>query len=182
MKTSKLTATALFAAALISASGALAQTASSPAAPASNEINYVSQLPTPSELSKAQPPAGARVLKISQTAAEVSVTYVYGNGQTQVVSYRLLASASDAPAAAPSAPSTTVLQAPTVAQPSSPAPTYYYDAPPAVVYQSAPPVYYYDGPRYYSYYPWYPPVSLSLGFGFHGGYGFRGGFRGGFRH
>jgi hypothetical protein len=190
MSTFKFTTTAVFAAALISASGALAQTASVPAAPASNEINYVSQLPSPSELSSAQPPAGARISKISQTASGISVTYVFGNGQIQVVSYRLLASAS-APDAAPAAPPaatapaaapTAVIQSPAVAQPSSPAPAYYYDAPaPAVVYQVAPPVYY-DGPGYYSYYPWYPPISLGLNFGFRGGYGFRGGFRGGFRH
>jgi len=187
MSTFKFTTSAVFAAALISASGALAQSASAPAAAASNEINYVSQLPSPSELSNTQPPAGARISKISQTASGISVTYLFANGQTQVVSYRLLASASapdggiapavPAAAAAPSAPPTAVIQSPAVAQPSSPAPVYYYDAPaPAVVYQVAPPVYY-DGPRYYSYYPWYPPISLGLSFGFHGGGGFRGGFR-----
>ena len=50
---------------------------------------------------------------------------------------------------------------------------------PTVIYADSPRVVYYDGPGYY--YPnyWYPPVSIGLGFGSHGGYGFRGGF--GFR-
>jgi hypothetical protein len=188
MSTNKFHTAAIFAAALIAGTGALAQTTSSAPAPASNEINYVSQLPSASQLSKAQPPAGARIAKITQTSGAITVTYVYGNGQAQVVSYRLLAEAAGTPAPAPASPvqtlqSTTAGQPTTVVQPTTPAPVYYYDAPPAVVYQSVPAVYY-DSPAYYPY-PWYPAVSVGLGFGYRGygfgGYGFRGGFHGGFR-
>jgi hypothetical protein len=184
MSPNKFITAACFAVALFGASGALAQAASSSPALVANEINYVSQLPTPSELSKAQPPAGATLAKIKLTPAEVSATYVYSNGQTQVVVYRLLAAASGPTASAQApTPPTAVLQSPAVVQPSTPPPVYYYDAPPTVVYQVAPAPVYYDQPVYYSsYYPWYPAVSLGLNFGFHGGYGFRGGFRGGFRH
>jgi len=195
MSTKKFIVAATLAAALIAGTGALAQTAGSAPAPASNEIvNYVGQLPTPSELSRTPAPAGARIAKISQSSGEIAVTYVYDNGQARVVTYRLLSAASGAaPAGTTSAASQTTLssnQAPAsppaagaVAQPSSPPPpVYYYDAPapaPAVVYQTTPAVYY-DYPYYY--YPWYAPVGVNIGFGFHGGYygGFRGGFRGGF--
>jgi hypothetical protein len=188
MRTHKFIIAATLAAVLIAGSGALAQSTSSAPAPASNEIvNYVGQLPTPSELSRTPAPAGARIAKISQSSGEIAVTYVYENGQTRVMTYRLLSTANgQAPAGMPSATTmtspasdpapATPPAAATIVQPSSPPPpVYYYDAPPAVVYQSAPAVYY--GAPYY--YPWYPPVSLSLGFGFRGGY--YGGFRGGFR-
>ncbi|HWA11388.1 MAG TPA: hypothetical protein VG838_18255 [Opitutaceae bacterium] len=150
--------------------------AASAAAPAPNEINYVSQLPTPSELSRTQPPAGARIAKIRQTSAEIAATYVYANGQSQVVTYRLLGTENDAAAPAPAgvaAPAPGSDQRPVVVQSAPPPPpVYYYDAPPTVVY--------YDRP--YSYYPWYPPISLGLNFGFRSG-GFHGvGFRGGFFH
>jgi hypothetical protein len=181
MSTNKFTVAALIAAAFFTASGALAQTTSASPVSAASEINYVSQLPTPSELSRAQPPAGARVSRISQTSAEVSVTYLFSNGQTQVVSYRLLAAAADAPSTTLTSPPTTVAQPPAVLQPTTPPPVYYYDAPPAVVYQVAPAPYY-DRQVYYPYYPWYPALSLGFNFGFRGGHGYGGGFRGGFRH
>ncbi len=192
MSTKKFIVAATRAAALIAGTGALAQTAGSAPVPASNEIvNYVGQLPTPSELSRTPAPAGARIAKISQSSGEIAVTYVYENGQARVVTYRLLSAAgSAAPAGTTPAASETTLSsnqtpasapaAGTVAQPSSPPPpVYYYDAPaPAVVYQTIPALYY-DYPYYY---PWYAPVGVRIGFGFHGGYygGFRGGFRGGF--
>jgi len=169
MNTNKFLTTAALAAFLIAGTGALAQSANPAPAPASNEtVNYVSQLPTPSELSRTPAPAGARISKISQSSGEIAVTYVLENGQTSVVTYRLLsATNAGTPAAAPT--SQAPVSAPPAAQPSSPAPTYYYDAPPAAVYQTTAPVYY-DAPYYYYPYPWYPPVGVSLGFGFRGGF------------
>ena len=167
----------------LSGAGAFAQSQSAPAAnanqPILNEVNYVDQLPNPSELSKNEAPAGARLSKITQTSGTVTVTYTYADGHTYVVAYELLADAGNARVAQAPAPSTTL--SPTVVQPSSPPPPVYYSEPaPTVVYQEAPPVYY-DSPSYYSY-PWFPPIALSLGFAFHGGHGFagyHGGYRGG---
>jgi hypothetical protein len=73
----------------------------------------------------------------------------------------------------------------TYAQPATP---YYYTAP----YYADP--YYYGYPYYSGFYPWYPGLSLSFGFGgrfhgrgfrgggFHGGGFHGGGFHGGGRH
>ena len=82
------------------------------------------------------------------------------------------------PPSEPAAPSAPAVVAPTPTYvPVAPAPTYYY-----------PPTYYnqpYDDPNYYATYPWYPPVSLSFGWGWGGGHwggwgggGWRGGWHG----
>ena len=38
----------------------------------------------------------------------------------------------------------------------------------------------YPAPYYGGYYPWFPGVSLSLGYVWRGGHGYRGGYRGGY--
>jgi hypothetical protein len=166
-------------AAAVSAGGLLAQTAtmnssmpapSSPApvvtsaAPAPNQVVYAPRLPSPAELSSAAAAQGLTVVRIEQSGSQIVAVYQYSNGQTNTVAYQLLpANGAYAPATAQSGP-----------------------APTTVVYADAPRVVYADGPGYYpGYYPyyWYPPVSIGIGLGFHGGYGFRGGFgfRGHFR-
>ena len=137
--------------------------------PAPNEVVYVPQLPSAAELSKAAAAQNVTIAQIDQTNSQVTVTYKYSNGAVNTVSYQPLANAENGTA---------------VPMPSSPAPAA--TAGTTVVYTTttAPaPAYYYDYPYYgYGYYPWgwYPPVSIGLGFGFHGG-GFRGGFHGRFR-
>ncbi|HXA14606.1 MAG TPA: hypothetical protein VNW23_05720 [Opitutaceae bacterium] len=142
---------------------------SPPSVPAPNEVDYVSQLPNPNDLANKGVPGGARVAMIAQTSADITVTYAYASGQVRIVSYRLL-SATGSSVATGSVP-----------VPTTPAPTPVYDnnnASPAytVVYQQPAPIYYYPA---YGYYPWFWPVSVGFGFGFHGDRDFRGGFRGG---
>jgi hypothetical protein len=170
----KITTTAILAAGFLAA---VSFADSTSPAPAPTEVDYVSQLPNPSDLANTVGPEGAKVSKIVQTASDITVTYAYSNGQAYAVTYRLL------PAAGSRAATPTVA-ASTVPTPSTPAPAVVYaDAGPAypVVYGQPAPVYYY--PDYGYYYPWYSPVSVRLGFGFRGGWGFRGGggFRGGWR-
>jgi hypothetical protein len=127
------------------------------AAPTPNQVIYAPRLPSPNELTSAASAQGLTVEQINQTSNQVTVIYRNGSGQTNTVAYQLLPTAGAAP--------TTVV-----------APT----APPTVIYRTVPTTVYYDTydpywPRYY-----YPPVSLSLGFGFyHGWGGFHGGYRGG---
>lgn len=169
MKT-KIVSAFLIAAAVF-AGGALAQTATmtsmpAPATPAPvvaasatpspNQFVYSPRLPTPAELSSAAAAQGLTVLKIEQSGSQIIAVYQYANGQTNTVSYQLL------PGESAYAPAPT-----TVVQPG---------AAPTVIYTDSPRVVYYDGPGYYPYY-WYPPVSIGLGFGFHGGWGFRGRWR-----
>jgi hypothetical protein len=165
MKSHKFTAAAIIAAALCTA--AFAQTATPAAAPAAapNEIVYVPQLPSAADLTKAATAQGVTVAQIDQTSSQVIVTYKYSNGAVNTVSYQPL-SAIDSGTAVP--------------QPATAAPAVAAGT--TVVYTTTTPAYY-AYPYYgYGYYPWgwYPPVSIGLGFGFHGG-GFRGGFHGGWR-
>ena len=136
------------------------------AAPA--QTVYTPRLPTANDLTNAAAAQGISVERIEQGANQVVATYRYANGQTSTVVYQALP-----PAGAPAATvQTQVVQAP----------------PPAVVYEQAPRTVYveeYYGPRYYPYpYAYYPPVSLSFGFGYRGGYygGYHGGYRGGYHH
>ena len=176
----KIITTAILAVSLAATISFADPTGTTPA-PAPNEIDYVSQLPNPNDLVSKGVPDGARVSKITQTGSEITTTYSYSNGQVRVVSYRLLpAAGSSAATGNTPIPTVTMTAVPT---PTTPAPVpVYYDStsPTTVVYQQPAPVYYY--PAYdYGYYPWYPPVSVRLGFGFRDGFGgFRGGFRGGF--
>ncbi|HVU22849.1 MAG TPA: hypothetical protein VHE13_01915 [Opitutus sp.] len=137
-------------------------------APAPNQTIYVPRLPSAQELANAaaaQP--GVSIDRIEKTDSQVTVVYKFTNGQTNVVAYEMLPAANAAPAVS-SAPRAVVTT-----------------PPPTIVYRSAPRVVYYSDPYYYpySYYPGYywPPVSLSLGFGYgwHGGGHYRGGFHGG---
>ena len=172
MKTKSCIIAAVLAAAFTT--GARAQDPATAAA-APNEIIYVQQLPSPSELTGGATAGGVTIAKIDQTSDQITVVYKYANGQTNTVAYRPMSAAGSAAATA-AVPATT--PAPAV---SSAAPTVVYTAP-------APVYYYYPSSYYYpDYYPWiwYPPVSLHVGFGFHdfhGGFhdGFRGGFHGGF--
>lgn len=169
MKTKIVSAFVITAAIL--AGGALAQTpvvTSAPmpapvvaasATPTPNQVVYAPRLPSAAELSSAAAAQGLTVLKIEQSGSEIIAVYQYPNGQVNTVAYQMLPPTT---AYAPGAPQS--------------------GAPTTVVYADAPQVVYYERPAYYPYY-WYPPVSLNVGFGFHGGYGFRGGwgFRGHFR-
>lgn len=122
------------------------------------QIVYSPKLPTAADLTSAAAQQGLTVERIVQTANQVIAFYRNGSGQTTTVAYQALPpSGSPAPAPAP-----VVVTAP----------------PPTVVYQTAPRVVYYDDyyPTYYAPRYWYPPVSLSFGFGyrsFHGGHGRR---------
>ena len=173
MKTHKFTAAAIIAAALCTAGFAQSVTNSTPGvtpgAATPNEVVYVPQLPSAPDLTKAATAQGVTVTQIEQTSTQVTVTYKYPNGAVNIVSYQPLASADSAMAVAPAS----------VPMPSSPAPAVAAGS--TVVYTTTTaPAYYYDYPYpYYGYYPygWYPPVSIGLGFGFHGGGGFRGGGR-----
>ena len=55
--------------------------------------------------------------------------------------------------------------------------TYAYPAP--YSYGYAYPAPYYGG--YGGFYPWFPGLSLSLGYSYRGGHGYRGGYHGGYR-
>ena len=76
------------------------------------------------------------------------------------------------PPSEPATPPDPAVAAPPVTYvPEAPSPTYYY--PPSYYYQP------YDDSNYYAAYPWYPPVSLSLGWGWGGRWGgWGGGWRG----
>ena len=138
-----------------------ADSASAPSVTAApNQVVYAPRLPSAQELSNVAAAQGLTVTKIEQTGAQVTATYQTANGQTNVVAYLLL----------PTASASTAVRVVT-----TPAPT--------VVYAPAPRVVYYDSPGYYDPWYWYPPVSLSLGFGFRGGGGYyRGGYGHGFHH
>ncbi|HVU36088.1 MAG TPA: hypothetical protein VHE61_21785 [Opitutaceae bacterium] len=138
------------------------------AAPAPNQVIYAPRLPTPAELTNVARAQGMSIEQISQTATQVTAIYRNAGGEITTVAYQLLPTAATA--------TTTTVVVP------SPAPTVIYDSRPRVVY--------YD--RYDPWYPnyWYPPVSLSFGFGYyHGGWG-HGGWghgdwgrgRGGYHH
>jgi hypothetical protein len=149
MKTNKFIAVAAIAAAGLFTTAALADT---PSAPSANEVVYVPQLPSASELTKAASAQGVTVERIDQTSSQITVTYKYSNGQVNTVAYQPLASADSN----------------TVPTPTTAAPAVAVAAPATVVYTT--PGYYYDPYPYYGW-GWYPPVALrvGVGFGFHGG-------------
>ena len=129
------------------------------AMPAPDQIIYLPQLPSAGSLANAAVAQGISVEQINQLSNQITVVYKYSNGQTHTICYQLLSSAGVTPAIA----------GPGVA--AAPAQT-------TVIYQR--PVGYYYDPYYYGW-PWFAPVSVSLGFGFHGGY-HGGGFHGGGFH
>lgn len=140
--------------------------------PAPNSIIYIPRLPTPAELSNAAAAQGLTIAKMEQTSDHITVVYQYSNGQTNTISYQLLSAAGVA-----TAPGTPAPAAVTAMVPASTTTVVYPDA-----------GYYYYDPFYYPWgWPWYAPVSLSLGFGYghfgygHVGYGHFGGGPG-FRH
>jgi len=140
------------------------------ALPTPNQIVYVPRLPTAQEITNAAAAQNIAIDQIQQTSTQVIAVYRYGAGQTNVVSYQVL------PTATAGVPVTTT-QAPTVVYQQQPTTT--------VVYQSAPRVVYYSDPVYYPNYYWWPgPVSVSLGLGYgwggHWGGGYRGGYHGGY--
>jgi len=121
-----------------------------------NQTLYVPRLPSAQELTNAAAAQGVTVTKIEQTDSQIVVTYQTANGQTNVVAYLPL------PAAAVANANPAVIAAER----------------PRVVYAPAPRVYY-DSFGYYDPWYWYPPVSLSIGLGFHGHGGYNhGGFHG----
>jgi hypothetical protein len=145
-------------------SPAPAVAAPAPAAPATaapNQIIYAPRLPSAAELTNAAAAQGVSVERIDQTASQISVTYKYSSGEVKTVAYQLLPTGT-----MPAPTQTTVVQ-------TAPAPAVVYAPPPRVIYYEEP-VYY---PRYY--YPYYPPVSLSFGFGYRH---FGGHYGGGFHH
>jgi hypothetical protein len=169
MKTIPIFTAVVFTTALLTA-GAIAQTAS-PATPAPqvvpmqmptpNQIIYIPQLPAPAALVNAATAQGVAVDQINQTSTQITVVYKYGNGQTSTICYQLLSAAGMAPV--PAGTTTVAVPASTTVIYERPAPAYYYD------------------PFYYPW-PWFAPVSVSLGFGFHGGGGYyHGGYHGGYR-
>jgi hypothetical protein len=138
--------------------------AAAPLAP--NQLVYSARLPGVNELTNIAAAQGLAIERIVQTPTQITAVYKYAGGQTNTVAYLLLPNAANATGQA--------------VAPASPAPTVYYAPPPRVVYyDDYAPSYYYADRAY-----WYPPVSLSLGFGFRGGGGFHGGggFRGGGHH
>jgi hypothetical protein len=117
---------------------------------ASDEVDYVRQLPNPTDLfNNKGAPDGATVTKIVQTRSEVAVTYAYNNGQVRTVTYRLLPASGSLPqiASAPAAPDAgaspafddAAAAAPAVIQ--QPAPVYFNNSGPSnsVVYQQPQP-------------------------------------------
>jgi hypothetical protein len=176
MKTSTFiaaTTVAAFGLSLSLATPSRAQTpAAAPAAAAqpSNELVYLPQLPNVADLTSGASSQGLTILKISQTATAVTVTYKYPAGQVSIVTYEVLppGEGGAAPVAA------TVVQGTT-------APTVVAAPPQTVVYQTTTPVYYDTYPAYYPWNYWYPPVSIGLGFawGWHGGWHGGGAWHGG---
>jgi hypothetical protein len=128
--------------------------------PTPNQVIYLPQLPNPTALANAAAAQGVSVEQINQMSNQITVVYKYSNGQTNTICYQLLSAAVAAPAIA--GPTTAAVPAQTTVIYGTPAPAYYYD------------------PYYYPW-PWFAPVAVSLGFGFHGGYygGYYGGYHGG---
>ena len=144
-----------------SAAPAAAPVATTPqTAPAPNQIIYAPRLPSASELTNVAAAQGLAVEQISQTANQVTVIYRDNAGQTNTVAYQLL----------PTAGTTSGTTATAVAVPSA-APTVVYESAPRVVYYESYDPFWPSYPRYY-----YPPVSLSFGFGYSRGWG------GGYHH
>jgi hypothetical protein len=117
------------------------------------QLVYAPRLPTVQELSAVAKARGYTIERIEQSAVQVVVAYRLPDGRNSVVGYALLANAGAA-------------AEPVVA----PAPVVVYEPSPRVVYYSS----YY--PSYYDPWYYYPPVTLSLGFGI--GHGYHGGWHG----
>jgi hypothetical protein len=129
------------------------------------QIVYTPQLPTAAELTNAAAAQNLTVERIVQTSNQVIAFYRTANGQPMNVAYQSLPP-TGTPAAGSAAPAVVV---------TSPAPTVVSAPPRTVIYEPAPRVVYYDYPSYYYPRVWYPPVSLSFGFGYrhfhhHGGF------------
>jgi hypothetical protein len=164
---------ALSAAALLGVgTSAQAQDAAAPssviaeAQPRPDRIVYSGQLPSVAQLTQTAQAQGLTIANITQTAAEIAVTYRLQDNSTRTVSYQLLPTNGDGTAAIASAPvQTVVAPAPVqVVEVTEPAPT--------VVYR-----YRYADPFYYDPFYWGPPapVSVHLGFGCGGHYRYGGG-------
>lgn len=142
------------------------QTATATAAPAQTaptqsgvtQIVYTPQLPNVTDLTNAAAAQGLTVERMVQTGTQLIAFYRNASGQATTVAYQTL-------------PPSAVATAPVVTAP----------APTTVVYAPAPRVIYYEDPYYYPR-VWYPPVSLSFGFGYRGGYYGGGYYGGGHRH
>lgn len=115
--------------------------------PTPNQIIYLPQLPNATALVNAAAAQGVTVEQINQTSTQITAVYKYSNGQINTICYQLLS----AVAAAPLPAGATAVAVPAQA---------------TVIYQQPAPVYYYD-PFYYPW-PWFAPVAIDLGFGFHG--------------
>jgi hypothetical protein len=135
--------------------------------PPPNQVIYLPQLPSATALANAAAAQGVSVEQMNQTSTQITVVYKFSNGQTNTICYQLLSAAVAAPAVAGPA---------AVAAPGQTTVVY---AAPAPAYQAYP-TYYYD-PYYYPW-PWFAPVAVSLGFGFHGGYYHGGYYHGGWGH
>lgn len=116
-------------------------------APAPTQIIYSPRLPTPAELTSVATAQGFTVQQINQTASQITAIYRNANGELTTVAYQLLPTQGT---------STTTVAIP------APAPTVVYEQVPTTVYYRSYDPYW---PRYY------PPVSLSLGFGYYRGWG-----------
>lgn len=131
------------------------QAAAAPAqvAPMPNQIIYAPRLPSAAELTSAAAAQGQSVEQIIQSSSQITAVYRSSNGQVTTIAYQLL------PTPGSTATTATVV---------TPAPTVIYQtAPRTIYYRSYDP--FWDDDDY-----WYPPVSLSLGFGYYHGWG--GGF------
>lgn len=122
---------------------------------------YTPKLPTAQELTDAAAAQGLTVERISQTGLQVIAFYRNASGQPITVAYQTLPPAGVGQAQTPAPAPVVVNTSPAVVN-TAPQTT--------VVYESAPRVIYYDTPRYYYPHAYYPPVSLSFGFGYRGGY------------
>lgn len=150
-----------------------AATAANQSLPAPDQTVYAPRLPTVPELANAASAQGLSIVQIVQTSTQITAVYRSANGQTTTVAYQLLPGATASDTTTTAATTTVMAPSTTVVVPNQ-APT--------VIYETTPNVIYYDSYRSYPsyYYPYYPPVSLSLGFGYYRGWG--GGGHGGFHH
>jgi hypothetical protein len=149
---------------VVSAQQATSNAVQQPAPTGPTQVVYTPRLPSAQDLTNAASQQGLTVERIEQSDAQVVAVYRNSNNQITTVAYQVLP-----PAGTASAPTqtTVVTSAPNV--------TYVTTPPPRVVYVEE---YYRPYPYYY-----YPPVSLSLGFGYRSYGGYHGGFHGGgFRH
>ena len=126
-----------------------------------NQTIYVPRIPSPLELTKVATAQGSSVNQIVQSADSITIQYKLANGQMNVVAYRSIASIegmtdSQTQVATPTVPAPAYVQAPVERT------VIYTEAPD---YYARP--YYYGDPYYYG--PWFAPIRLSFGFGWHHG-------------